>query len=527
MTDGPALPKAYWLTALVTILALVPELISSTAAPHIQRTVEHTLRATPQTLTWIGLVGAASYATGCVLAAELARRISRRPLLCTLLVVSVAAELLAAVAPNALTFGVGRVVQGLLGGMLIIVALPPLLVDFPVERIKPTVSIAVIVLFGAASAGPLIGGYVAQFDMWRALFVAEAGMSLSGLVLAYLGVAQRDPAGATQRVDAGALIYTVAGVCGLFFGVGQIAAGAGFGAPIVVVPLAAGLIALAVLLVTEFRAEEPLLPVKPLSTAFPLMGTITAMVSGAAYVAMLQLSSTFLTIVSALTPLQNGLAVWPNVVTTAVGGALFVVCLNTRWAIALIVVGLGILALGAYVLQGLTVTAGFDDVALRSAIVGLGAGLTVAPGRLIASFSAKLHLVGRAIALVELFRLSATYLGAPVALRAVGVSAARYYGTLAKVAPARATGTVQTFLQSGAAPGLTPAQRALLRQATVRAAHDAFVVLCYLLLLGMLLIAGIFMFSRARLNAPDFKRYLHGDEPAFASPPVIPGARSD
>jgi len=335
LADGPPLPKTYWLTAFVAILALVPELISSTAAPHIQRTVEHTLRATPQTLTWIGLVGAAAYATGCVLAAELTRRIGRRPLLCALLGVSVAAELLAAVAPNAFTFGIGRVVQGLSGGMLIIVALPPLLVDFPVARIKPTVSIAVIVLFGAASAGPLIGGHVAQFDRWRALFVAEAGMSLGGLVLAYLGVAQRDPAGPHQRVDAGALIYTVAGVCGLFFGVGQLATGAGFGAPLVVVPLAVGLVALAGPLVTEFRAEEPLLPVKPLSTAFSLMGTITAMVAGAAYVALLQLSSTFLTTIPTLTPLRNGLAYWPNVFTTAVGGALFVVCLNTRWAIAL------------------------------------------------------------------------------------------------------------------------------------------------------------------------------------------------
>ncbi len=258
MNSGPALPKAYWLTALVTILALVPELITSTAAPHIQGTVERALRATPQTLTWIGLVGAAAYATGCVLAAELTRRIGRRPLLCALLGVSVAAELLAATAPNAFTFGAGRVVQGLSGGMLIIVALPPLLVDFPVARITPTVSIAVIVLFGAASAGPLIGGYVAQFDMWRALFVAEAVVSLGGLVLAYLGVAQRDPVSTDQRVDAGALIYTVVGVCGLFCGVGQLATGADVGTPIVVVPLAVGLVALAVLLVMEFRAEEPL-----------------------------------------------------------------------------------------------------------------------------------------------------------------------------------------------------------------------------------------------------------------------------
>jgi len=88
-------------------------------------------------------------------------------------------------------------------------------------------------------------------------------------------------------------------------------------------------------------------------------------------------------------------------------------------------------------------------------------------------------------------------------------------------------GTVQAFLQGGAAPGLTPAQRALLRRAVVMATHDAFVVLYYLLLLGMLLIAGIFVFSHARLNAPNFERYLRDDEPAFASPPVIPGARSD
>jgi len=63
----------------------------------------------------------------------------------------------------------------------------------------------------------------------------------------------------------------------------------GFTSPVFFLPLALGLFALAALVVIEYRKDDPLLPVKALSTQLPVTGTVVAMIAGAVFIAVLQL----------------------------------------------------------------------------------------------------------------------------------------------------------------------------------------------------------------------------------------------
>jgi len=101
---------------------------------------------------------------------------------------------------------------------LIVAALPPLIYDFPAQRLPTTAAILVISLFGAASAGPLVGGSVAQADAWRAFFLASAGMTVASPAVGVLAIAAQPPFGPAKRFDPGAFVFAF-GAAGVFFGV--------------------------------------------------------------------------------------------------------------------------------------------------------------------------------------------------------------------------------------------------------------------------------------------------------------------
>ena len=55
-------------------------------------------------------------------------------------------------------YGVGRVLQGLMTGLLLVIALPPVIQRFPPPRMPTTAAAINIGFFGAVTVGPLLGG---------------------------------------------------------------------------------------------------------------------------------------------------------------------------------------------------------------------------------------------------------------------------------------------------------------------------------------------------------------------------------
>ena len=53
-----------------------------------------------------------------------------------------------------------------------------------------------------------------------------------------------------------------------------------------------------VLVVVQFRHRDPLMPVKALSTQLPVTGTIVAMIAGAVFVTVLELTQTYLQMIA-------------------------------------------------------------------------------------------------------------------------------------------------------------------------------------------------------------------------------------
>lgn len=199
-----------------------------------------------------------------------------------------------------------------------------------------------------------------------------------GFAIGLLLLPDQDPPNPGLAFDLPAIPLAAAGTGLTFYGVFALARRT-WTAPIVWIPIALGVTALIALLVIEYNKQEPLVPVKPLSTSLPVMGVICAMISGGAFAAVLELLETFLVQVRALKPLAAGILFWPQVATIAVAAIAFALVFRTRFIPVLALVGMLALATATALLTRLTLGSGDALILVAIGLLGLGAGLTVSP----------------------------------------------------------------------------------------------------------------------------------------------------
>lgn len=422
MSFGNSLRGSYWPTLIVSLMALSPGFILSAALGLLRPTIAESLGASPDSILWASILGNAALALGAVLAADLAQRFGNRPLFVTYQGMFIVGSVAGFLAPNLPVLVIGHTLQGLATGLLLVAALPPLVTGFPVFRLKTTIPAVVIGLFGAVTAGPLVGGYVAITGAWRMLFLATGAIGVATLVLALVSLAERAPLNPGARIDASALLLSAGGAGLSFVGVGALM-GAGAASPAFYVPVSLGVLMLFTLVVLEGMRSEALMPVRPLTTTFPVMGILAAIISGAAFTGLLELTLLFLERVRGLDAPAAGFLFWPELLMGLFGALIVGFVLTSRWVLTMPLFGMISLSLAALGLTGITAETGDGRILVVAGALGLGASLTVTPGLLMAALSVPPMLVGRAIALVELLRLASAYTVGPVL-----VYIARSYG---------------------------------------------------------------------------------------------------
>ncbi|MDF1602285.1 MFS transporter [Nocardioides sp. YIM 152315] len=305
----------------IALLGLVPNVTLQTSTFALGGLVSADLGASATAVQVVGGLGSAAYAVGAVTAAQLAQRYGQRRLFLGYGLVFVAASVVTASAPGIALFSVGRVVEGLAAGAMLISALPPLVARFPASRLPLTAVVVNVGIFGASTLGPIVGGYAAAAGSWRALFVASAALGALGWIVALVGYADIDPADPEGTVDRAALALTVVATVATFVGTALLT-GAAASSPTVWIPIAVGLAALVALLWWEDRHEGSLIPVRALSTQLPVTGIVVASIGGAVFVAAVDLLQQVLADGGAA-PEEIAALCWPMPVGVVVGAVAF------------------------------------------------------------------------------------------------------------------------------------------------------------------------------------------------------------
>ena len=402
-------------TAMVAIalFALVPYIVTTTADLYYRDQIAHELAAGKTALGVIAAIATACYAFGALLGGDLINRFSQRKLFLVCEAGFVAGSLLAALAWGPWSYGVGRVLTGFATGLLLIISVPPLIRRFPASRLPLTAVFVNIGFFGAVTAGPLIGGFVAEVHGWRPFYFILTGFAAAGWVLAVLTLPDQEAPNQNLHFDASGLGLGLVATVLPFWAAGGLTR-TGFGSAFFIVPMAVGLAAFLALLITEYRKRDALSPVKMMWTTFPVVGTLAAMVGGGASVTFLALASQLLLKVGDNTRVAAGLLFWPQMAAVLVGAVLLGLLLASRYLPVLILAGM-VALIGGGVLVALYDPHGSPAPLLAAnALLGLGAGATVSPGLYLAGFALPSKMVGRIFALVELVRSMADFILAPV-----------------------------------------------------------------------------------------------------------------
>jgi MFS family permease len=477
---GP-LAESYPSAIALVVFALTPYLVLSNALAPLLPELGKSLGMSEQSLQLTTGMANAAYAFGTVAAVQFAVHLRGRRMLLLYATLFVAGSIMAAAAEAPGIFIAGRVLQGLCTSLMLIAAVPPLVIGWPASKMPWTGATMNLCIFGAVAAGPVVGGVQADASDWRPLFWIITGMGAMALLFALLTFEDQPPQDKTAPWDLVAQALAGLGCAAAFFGASELQAHRLLN-PIVLVPLLAGLAAIAALVIYEYRIERPLMPVRSLATTFPVAGIVIAVCAGAASVGLVELVQTALQ--TKVSPGHLGALFWPELGGAVATAALFGLLFRTRLVALLALSGLAVLAAGAAVLSGVS-TGPETLVLVGSGLIGVGVGASVSPALFMAGFSLKNEQLPRVFALIELLRGVAAFMAAPIIL---------HLAQTAGSSPAHGT-EIGIWVCFGIASA------------------------------GATLAAGLFIVGRARLQVPDLESWLEGEGPAIDSPPLGSGLR--
>jgi len=298
--------------------------------------------------------------------------------------------------------------------------------------------------------------------------------------------------------------------------------------PAVWVPLTLGNAGLIALFVVEARSPDPLLPVKELRRAYPLIGAFACVFASGAYAAAQRGIAFFLTFVQARDQLTIAAVLSFALIGALVAAPIYARVVATRWGAPMAFVGLILLGIGSL----LGTTFGIDRPLFATVVVivilAFGAGLTITPGLLTMALGVQGHFVGRAIALLALLRTEASYLTGPLATIFAASRGYQYLEKLPVSGPSdRAIkmdlDSVQRIV-SGGSTGIAPhgLPKPLL-DAFLSGVHEGFAALTVLTGLAIVIVVLIFWRSGVHLVAPRISCFF-SDGVALESPPLFSGA---
>lgn len=255
----------------------------------------------------------------------------------------------AAFAPNFAVLLAGRMIQAAGSSVMGPLLMNVMLVSFPREKRGAAMGIFGLVMITAPAIGPTLSGYIVQYYEWRLLFEMILPFAVISLVL---GVWKLQNVMDTRptKLDFTSVILSIIGFGGLLYGC-SIASTEGWGSIQTISFLVAGVVGIVAFVLRQLKLEAPLLDLQVFKYPMFSLGFLISMVMTTALFSGMILTPIYVQNIRGISPLDSGLMMLPGAIImglmSPVTGKLF----DKFGPRILAVTGLGITAIGTYMLS--------------------------------------------------------------------------------------------------------------------------------------------------------------------------------
>src|SRR5260370_2332165 len=372
--------RRWWALAAITLGVLAVGLdvtVLSVALP----TLAVALRASESDLQWFSSGYALTLAAGMLPAGVLGDRFGRKRILLGALVLFAAGSIVCAYSVTPAEFIAGRLVLGVAGAAIVVMALSVMAVLFSEEERPRAVGIWAAANFLALPVGPLFGGWLLTNVWWGWIFLMNVPVAAVGLVAAIMLVPEsRSPE--RPAIDPLGMVLASAGLAGVTYGLIELGRN-GWTDPSSLAILGAGVLVVVGFFrweryLTDRRGGRPLIDLKLFRSRGFTCGGILAALGGLSLIGLIFTMPQYSQGVLGLDPEGSGVRLLPvilGLVLGAVPADRVAVRVGPRFTVAAgFAITTGGLLLGA--------TTAVDSspwfVATWMAVVGVGMGIAFA-----------------------------------------------------------------------------------------------------------------------------------------------------
>ncbi|MGO4272843.1 MFS transporter, partial [Paenibacillus sp. TAF58] len=178
--------QKHWRIAILTVLAIGPGLMINSALIPSQRLVQDSFHLGNNAMFSPAIIGIIAFTLFIPLGPLLRHRLGVRATYSISMILFIIGSLSAAFSVDDQWMSVGRFLQGIGMGVMLMIMVPMLLLSFPIEKRNLSLSVLIGGFFGSVIAGLLIGNVAIIYHHWRWIFYLGSGLALAGFIMNHI-----------------------------------------------------------------------------------------------------------------------------------------------------------------------------------------------------------------------------------------------------------------------------------------------------------------------------------------------------
>jgi EmrB/QacA subfamily drug resistance transporter len=364
------------LTLVAVALGVMMVALDGTVVSVANPTIERDLHASLSGLQWVTNGYLLALAVLLIIGGKLGDRYGRR-LVFTIGIVGFALGSLGCALSRSIDVLIlFRVIQGVAGAMLMPNTLAILRATFPAEKLTQAVGIWGATSALAVAAGPIVGGLLVQHVSWESIFLLNLPLGAIALSVTLTVVAESRETQRSQGFDFPGVISLALGLAMVIWALIKAQSHPWLSAYVLGFGIG-GLAILALFVIREWKAKDPMLPLDIFSSRSVSAGTALVVIGFIGLFGVLFFVTLYLQNVHGYSPVETGVRLLPLTAMFIISPIIGSVLTNRFGPRLPVVLGMVVLAGAFFGLTGLGVDSGYGSLWPWFLLIGLALGLII------------------------------------------------------------------------------------------------------------------------------------------------------